>query len=240
MMTSSEGAPFQLCRGPPQPRTSQNLPNSTTAHGISNRDTHLYLPHNNSSVHLKTTTEVRRSGRIADGIRSGWRTLRDSVLSFRTSAPTLLEWPWTVVQTKHERDCNCVRITTVPEQAKDFWHFLFCVLNNYQSQPCHSMTLYARVLRGLKFLSVPASQTSNPPPSRTPSQFQPVSAPTRTISDPNLHLSLCVWKSLKAHATCFIADRNLFSGSFQSQQKLLKNIVNQNVKPFNQARMLLS
>jgi len=108
MMTSSEGAPFQLCRGPPQPRTSQNLPNSTTAHGISNRDTHLYLPHNNSSVHLKTTTEVRRSGRIADGIRSGWRTLRDSVLSFRTSAPTLLEWPWTVVQTKHERDCNCV------------------------------------------------------------------------------------------------------------------------------------
>jgi len=60
-------------------------------HGASNRDTHMYPPHNNSSVHLATTTYVRRSGRITDGMRSGWRTLRDSVLSSPTSAPTLPE-----------------------------------------------------------------------------------------------------------------------------------------------------
>ena len=60
-------------------------------HGITNRDTHLYLLHN-SSVHLRTITEVRRSQRINDGTRSGWTTLRDSALSSPTSAPTILEW----------------------------------------------------------------------------------------------------------------------------------------------------
>jgi len=39
-------------------------------HGISNQDTHLYPLHNKSSVHLTATTEVRRSGRITDGMRS--------------------------------------------------------------------------------------------------------------------------------------------------------------------------
>ena len=43
--------------------------------GISNRDTHLYPPRNNSSVHLRATTEARRCGRITDGMWSGWTTL---------------------------------------------------------------------------------------------------------------------------------------------------------------------
>jgi len=37
--------------------------------------------------------ELRHSGRITDGMRSGWRTLRNFVLSSTTSAPTLPEWP---------------------------------------------------------------------------------------------------------------------------------------------------
>ena len=57
-------------------------------HGTSNRDTHLYLLHNISSVRLTTTTEMRRSGRVTNGLRSCWRTPRDSVLSFTKSAPT--------------------------------------------------------------------------------------------------------------------------------------------------------
>jgi len=51
-------------------------------HGISNRDTHVYLPHN-SIIHLTTTTEMRCSGWITDGMRSGCRTLRDSIPSSR-------------------------------------------------------------------------------------------------------------------------------------------------------------
>jgi len=35
--------------------------------------------------------------------------------------------------------------------------------------------------------------------------------------------NVCVWKPLKSHATSFIPCGNLFSGSFQSQQKLIKN-----------------
>jgi len=38
--------------------------------GASNRDTHLYPPHNNSSFFL-TTTYVRRTGRIINGMRIG-------------------------------------------------------------------------------------------------------------------------------------------------------------------------
>jgi len=52
---------------------------------------HLCPPYDNSSVHLTTTTEVRRSGRTTDGMRSSWRALRDSVLLSLTSAPTLPE-----------------------------------------------------------------------------------------------------------------------------------------------------
>jgi len=47
-------------------------------HGVSNRDVRFSLPHNNSSVHPTTTTEVQRSGRITDGMQSGCRTPRDS------------------------------------------------------------------------------------------------------------------------------------------------------------------
>ena len=36
---------------------------------------------------------MRRSWRITDRLRSGWRSLKDPVLSSTTSAPTLLEWP---------------------------------------------------------------------------------------------------------------------------------------------------
>ena len=49
----------------------------------SNRPTHLYPPPHNSSVHL-TTTEMRRSGQVTDGMRSCWRALRDSILSSPT------------------------------------------------------------------------------------------------------------------------------------------------------------
>jgi len=64
-------------------------------HGVSNRDTHLHPPCNNSLVHLTTAAYVRRSdpSRITNGRRSGWTTLRDSVLLSPTPAPTLLEWP---------------------------------------------------------------------------------------------------------------------------------------------------
>jgi len=48
--------------------------------------------HNSSSVQLTTISEVWRSGQITDGMRSGWTTLRDSVLS--SPKPTLLEWPF--------------------------------------------------------------------------------------------------------------------------------------------------
>jgi len=61
-------------------------------HGISNQDTHLH-PLHISSVHLTKISEERRSGRITGGMRSGWRALRDFVLSSPTSAPTLLKWP---------------------------------------------------------------------------------------------------------------------------------------------------
>ena len=62
-------------------------------HYVSNRDTHLYPPHSNSSVHLTTTTYVQRSGPITDGMRSCcWTTLQDSVFSSPTAAPTLQEW----------------------------------------------------------------------------------------------------------------------------------------------------
>ena len=50
------------------------------------RCTQLYLPHNNSSVHL-TTTYVRHSG-IINGMQSGRTTPQDSALSSPTLAPT--------------------------------------------------------------------------------------------------------------------------------------------------------
>ena len=41
---------------------------------------HFALPHKNSSVYSTTTTYVRHSGRITDGVRNASRALRDSVL----------------------------------------------------------------------------------------------------------------------------------------------------------------
>jgi len=52
-------------------------------HGASNRDTQLYLLHNNSSLFL-TATYVRRSGRIINGMRSERTTPQDSALQFQT------------------------------------------------------------------------------------------------------------------------------------------------------------
>ena len=54
-------------------------------HGALNRDTHLYPSHNNSSVPLTTTTYVRRSGRLTNGIWGGRTTPQDSVFSFPTT-----------------------------------------------------------------------------------------------------------------------------------------------------------
>jgi len=61
-------------------------------HGVSNRDTHLYLLHNSSLAQLITSSEVRLSARITDGMRSGWTRLRDSLISSPLLTPTLLEW----------------------------------------------------------------------------------------------------------------------------------------------------
>jgi len=61
--------------------------------GASNRDTHLYPSHNNSSVYLTITTYVRRARRITNGTRSGRTTLKDSALSSPTPAPSPSELP---------------------------------------------------------------------------------------------------------------------------------------------------
>ena len=53
---------------------------SVQLHGTSNRDTHLYPTHNNSSVFLTSTTYVRRSRWIINGTRSGWTTPQNSAL----------------------------------------------------------------------------------------------------------------------------------------------------------------
>ena len=58
-------------------------------HSASNRDTHLYPPHNTSSVFLTTTTTyVRRSGRVINGTWSGRTTPQDSALQFQTPVHT--------------------------------------------------------------------------------------------------------------------------------------------------------
>jgi len=62
-------------------------------HGTSNRDTHLYPPHIISSVYLTTTTHVRRSGRITNGMRSGRTAPQDSAFSSPTPAPPGMTLP---------------------------------------------------------------------------------------------------------------------------------------------------
>ena len=55
------------------------------------KSTHpLSLPHSNSSIFL-TTTYVRRSGRIINGMRSRRTTPQDSAFYFQTPVPTLPE-----------------------------------------------------------------------------------------------------------------------------------------------------
>ena len=60
-------------------------------HGTSNRDNHLYLPHNILSVQLTTTTYVWRSGQITNRIWSGWTT--HNTPHFHTWHRNPLEWP---------------------------------------------------------------------------------------------------------------------------------------------------
>jgi len=60
-------------------------------HGASNRNTHLYPPHNISSIYLTTTTYMRRGGRITTGMRGGRTAPQDSAFSSPTPAPTLPE-----------------------------------------------------------------------------------------------------------------------------------------------------
>ena len=56
--------------------------------GNSQRDTHLYPLHNNSSVFLTTTTYVQHSGRNINGTRSGRTAPQDSALQFQTTVHT--------------------------------------------------------------------------------------------------------------------------------------------------------
>jgi len=67
------------------------LTNSLGGNARQLKSRHRFVPAAQLTVHLTTTTYVRRAGRITDGMRSGWTTLRDSVLSSPTSAPTLLD-----------------------------------------------------------------------------------------------------------------------------------------------------
>ena len=65
------------------------------------------------------------------------------------------------------------------------------------------------------------------------------SRPYHTISVPNLHLSLCVWKPLKTRWMCFIAGGNLFGGSFQSLRNVLINTKGNKVETSETSSLLL-
>ena len=83
------GATLSLARRAMSPDTcsTQRSPvHRVQMHGASNRDTHLYPPHNNSSVFL-TTTYVRRTGRITNVMRSGQTTPQDSAFLFEIRYP---------------------------------------------------------------------------------------------------------------------------------------------------------
>jgi len=70
--------------------TQRSRVHRVQTHVISNRDTHLYPPHN-SSVHL-TTTYVWCSGQITNGIQSGRTTPQDSTLYFNSRHRHPLSW----------------------------------------------------------------------------------------------------------------------------------------------------
>ena len=80
-----------------------------TLHDILYRDAYLYPSHNNSSVHL-TIIYVRSTGRIANGMRSGWSTVWDFALS-PTPAPTLPAW---ASQEQRESDSAPVSDVSAP------------------------------------------------------------------------------------------------------------------------------
>ena len=61
-------------------------------HGISNQDTHMHPAHNNSSVLSNDNNRSAALWGITDEMWSGWRALRDSVLSSSTWAPTHQVW----------------------------------------------------------------------------------------------------------------------------------------------------
>ena len=80
-------------------------------HGISNKDIHLYLPHNNSSVYLTTTKVVWCSGQIANVMWSGWTTLQESVLS----SPISVSWA------KTRSWMGFFKMTKINNNMKDNW-----------------------------------------------------------------------------------------------------------------------
>jgi len=76
------GATLSLARRATEPdifSTQRSPAHRVQTLGASNRDNHVYPPHNISSVHL-TTTYVRRSGRITNGMQSGRTTSQDSAV----------------------------------------------------------------------------------------------------------------------------------------------------------------
>jgi len=90
---------------------------------ISYRRTHLYLPHNNSSVQM-TAIEVWHSQQIIDGMWISWTTPRDSILL--SPASTLLELPC-----QGQRGSNSTasaRVSDVPALACTNGYGHFCGL----------------------------------------------------------------------------------------------------------------
>jgi len=84
------GATLSLARRAREPGHLLHLeltrPSSANARRLKSR--HPYLPHSNSSVYLTTTTYVRRSGRITNGMQSGRTAPQDSAFSSPIPAPT--------------------------------------------------------------------------------------------------------------------------------------------------------
>ena len=89
-------------------------------HGASNRDIHLYLPHSNSSVYL-TTTYVRRSGRITNGMRIELTIPQASALSSPTPAPTPPKWPFQEETGSGSTTCAPVSDISAPACTNGVW-----------------------------------------------------------------------------------------------------------------------
>ena len=128
---------------------------------LPNRDTHLYSPHNISSVYLTTTTYVRRSGRITNGMRSGRTAPQDSAFSSLTPAPTPRNnpprkslgpaWP-------HPHRCR-----TFPLLPVQMGYGLLCSLwvwHRTNSQPCCPPLSNPSTPHGLQGLTVLDNETT--------------------------------------------------------------------------------